>query len=191
MKVSADGRKAGLRYSTVTSSSPERPRIPHSRSYQVTPEGLSIARFLTRVTQRFLIPGLGQLTGTGPPGSARQTAPTRPRSPASPSRHLSSPDHPQSRRPTRAQPQESHTPQLDSKFRIPAGKDNLPSGPVAMTGVPAIRRAISVALPPGPNPLRSHRVARFSVPTRSRAEMMADDGLASPRYCPCWLPRDL
>ena len=60
----------------------------------------------------------------------------------------------------------------------------------AMTGVPAIRRAISVALPPGPNPLRSHRVARFSVPTRSRAEMMADDGLAWPRYRPCWLPRD-
>jgi hypothetical protein len=58
-------------------------------------------------------------------------------------------------------------------------------------GVPAIRRAISVALPRGPNPLRSHRVARFSVPTRSRAEMMADDGLASPRYCRCWLPRDL
>ena len=53
------------------------------------------------------------------------------------------------------------------------------------------QRAISVALPPGPDPLRSHRVARFSVPTRSRAEMMADDGSASPRYCPCWLPRDL
>ena len=43
-------------------------RTPHSRSYQVTPEGLSIALFLTRVTQRFLIPGLAQLTGTGPPG---------------------------------------------------------------------------------------------------------------------------
>ena len=44
-------------------------RIPHSRSYQVTPEGLTIALFLTRVTQRFLIPGLAQLTGTGPPAS--------------------------------------------------------------------------------------------------------------------------
>src|SRR5271166_5215998 len=44
-------------------------RIPHSRRYQVTPEGLTIALFLTRVTQRFLIPGLAQLTSTGPPGS--------------------------------------------------------------------------------------------------------------------------
>jgi len=51
-------------------------RIPHSRSYQVTPEGLSIALFLTRVTQRFLIPGLAQLTST----AARLTAaPGRPR----------------------------------------------------------------------------------------------------------------
>jgi hypothetical protein len=49
-------------------------RIPHSRSYQVTPEGLSIALFLTRVTQRFLIPGLAQLTSTGPPGSPLRQA---------------------------------------------------------------------------------------------------------------------
>ena len=49
-------------------------RTPHSRSYQVTPEGLSIALFLTRVTQRFLIPGLAQLTGTGPPGSPLRQA---------------------------------------------------------------------------------------------------------------------
>ncbi|MGH9477506.1 MAG: hypothetical protein ACRD1C_14475 [Terriglobales bacterium] len=49
-------------------------RIPHSRSYQVTPEGLSIALFLTRVTQRFLIPGLAQLTATGPPGSPLRQA---------------------------------------------------------------------------------------------------------------------
>jgi len=47
-------------------------RIPHSRSYQVTPEGLTIALFLTRVTQRFLIPGLAQLTG--PPGSPLRQA---------------------------------------------------------------------------------------------------------------------
>ena len=102
-------------------------RIPHSRSYQVTAEGLSIALFLTRVTQRVLIPGLAQLTGTGPPGSA--AAPGRPRLQGRDHRLAqqasSSPDHRQSRRPTRAQPQESHTPQLDSKFRIPAGKDNL------------------------------------------------------------------
>jgi hypothetical protein len=37
---------------------------------------------------------------------------------------------------------------------------------------------------------RAAAVAGVSVPTRSRAEMMADDGLASPRYCCCWLPRD-
>jgi hypothetical protein len=49
-------------------------RTPHSRSYQVTPEGLTIALFLTRVTQRFLIPGLAQLTSTGPPGSPLRQA---------------------------------------------------------------------------------------------------------------------
>ena len=70
-------------------------RTPHSRSYQVTPEGLSIALFLTRVTQRFLIPGLASSPAPARPAHrcARQTAPTRPRSPASPSRHPSSPDH--------------------------------------------------------------------------------------------------
>ena len=43
-------------------------RIPHSRNYQVTDDGLSIALFLTRLTQRLLIPGLAQLTSPGPPG---------------------------------------------------------------------------------------------------------------------------
>ena len=33
-------------------------RIPHSRAYQVTDDGLTIALFLTRLTQRLLIPGL-------------------------------------------------------------------------------------------------------------------------------------
>ena len=46
-------------------------RIPHSRSYQVTPDGLSIALFLTRLAQRVLIPGLAQLTSPGPPGRSR------------------------------------------------------------------------------------------------------------------------
>jgi hypothetical protein len=46
-------------------------RIPHSRSYQVTADGLSIALFFTRLTQRVLIPGLAQLTGTGPPTGTR------------------------------------------------------------------------------------------------------------------------
>ncbi|MGH3259308.1 MAG: hypothetical protein ACRDOU_28565, partial [Streptosporangiaceae bacterium] len=43
-----------------------------------------------------------------------------------PGRHHWPPDHSQSRLPSRIRPQEPHTPQLDSKFRIPAGKDNLP-----------------------------------------------------------------
>ena len=43
-------------------------RIPHSRAYQVTEDGLSTALFLTRLTQRLLIPGLAQLTSPGPPG---------------------------------------------------------------------------------------------------------------------------
>ena len=42
-------------------------RIPHSRNYQVTADGLSTALFLTRLTQRLLIPGLAQLTSPGPP----------------------------------------------------------------------------------------------------------------------------
>ncbi|HLX52040.1 MAG TPA: hypothetical protein VKS82_27250 [Streptosporangiaceae bacterium] len=46
-------------------------RIPHSRSYQVTTDGLTIALFLTRVAQRLLIPGLTQLTDPGPPPGTR------------------------------------------------------------------------------------------------------------------------
>jgi hypothetical protein len=46
-------------------------RIPHSRSYQVTADGLSIALFLTRLTQRLLIPGLTELTSPGPPGRSQ------------------------------------------------------------------------------------------------------------------------
>src|SRR6266851_3955929 len=46
-------------------------RIPHSRAYQVTEDGLTIALFLTRLTQRVLIPGLAQLTSPGPPGRSR------------------------------------------------------------------------------------------------------------------------
>jgi len=42
-------------------------RIPHSFRYQVTPAGLHQARFLTRLTQRLLIPGLSQLTDPSPP----------------------------------------------------------------------------------------------------------------------------
>src|SRR5229473_1354665 len=40
-------------------------------AYQVTADGLTIALFLTRLTQRLLIPGLAQLTSPGPPGRSR------------------------------------------------------------------------------------------------------------------------
>ena len=46
-------------------------RIPHSRAYQVTEDGLTIALFLTRVAQRLLIPGLAELTSPRPPGRSR------------------------------------------------------------------------------------------------------------------------
>ncbi len=46
-------------------------RIPHSRSYQVTSDGLTTALFLTRLAQRFLIPGLAQLTSTSPLADTR------------------------------------------------------------------------------------------------------------------------
>ncbi len=46
-------------------------RIPHSRTYQVTTGGLTIALFLTRLARRLLIPGLAQLASPGPPGRSR------------------------------------------------------------------------------------------------------------------------
>jgi hypothetical protein len=46
-------------------------RIPRSRTCQVTADGLTIALFLTRLARRFLIPGLAQLAGTGPPADTR------------------------------------------------------------------------------------------------------------------------
>ena len=58
-------------------------RIPHSRSYQVTEDGLTIALFLTRLTQRLLIPGLAQLTAPDHPAAARAPA-SRPRLPRRP-----------------------------------------------------------------------------------------------------------
>ena len=75
-------------------------RIPHSRSYQLTADGLSTALFFTRLTRRVIIPALAELTSAGPRPAARcarPTAPTRPPSPTSPSRHPSPPDHSQSR----------------------------------------------------------------------------------------------
>ncbi len=46
-------------------------RIPHSRAYQVTADGLAIALFFTRLAQRLLIPGLAQLTDPSPPPGTR------------------------------------------------------------------------------------------------------------------------
>jgi hypothetical protein len=42
-------------------------RIPHSRSYQLTANGLSTALFFTRLTRRVIIPALADLAGVGPP----------------------------------------------------------------------------------------------------------------------------
>ena len=52
-------------------------RIPHSFRYQVTLAGLRQALFLTRLTQRFLIPGLAELTDPSPPAPARLRAAAR------------------------------------------------------------------------------------------------------------------
>jgi hypothetical protein len=52
-------------------------RIPHSFRYQVTLAGLHQARFLTRLTQRLLIPGLAELTGPSPPAPSRLRAAAR------------------------------------------------------------------------------------------------------------------
>src|SRR5690349_4761695 len=49
-------------------------RIPHSFRYRVTLAGLRQALFLTRLTQRFLIPGLAELTDASPPAPARLRA---------------------------------------------------------------------------------------------------------------------
>ena len=46
-------------------------RIPHSFRCQVTAAGIRRALFLTRLTQRFLIPGLAELTDPSPPAPAR------------------------------------------------------------------------------------------------------------------------
>ena len=52
-------------------------RIPHSFRYQVTLAGLHQARFLTRLTQRLLIPGLAELTDPSPPAPSRLRAAAR------------------------------------------------------------------------------------------------------------------
>jgi hypothetical protein len=52
-------------------------RIPHSFRYQVTTAGIHQARFLTRLTQQLLIPGLAQLTDPSPPVPTRLRAADR------------------------------------------------------------------------------------------------------------------
>ena len=52
-------------------------RIPHTFRYQVTPAGLRQALFLTRLTQRLLIPGLAELTDPSPPAPSRLRAAAR------------------------------------------------------------------------------------------------------------------
>ena len=52
-------------------------RIPRTFRYQVTTAGLRQALFLTRLTQRLLIPGLAQLTDPSPPAPARLRAAAR------------------------------------------------------------------------------------------------------------------
>ena len=52
-------------------------RIPHSFRYQVTPAGLRHALFLTRLTQRLLIPGLAELTDPSPPAPSKLRAAAR------------------------------------------------------------------------------------------------------------------
>jgi len=46
-------------------------RISDTRSYQLTPTGLAHALFLTHLAQRFLIPGLSQITDPDPPIDSR------------------------------------------------------------------------------------------------------------------------
>jgi hypothetical protein len=52
-------------------------RIPHTFRYQVTPAGHRQALFLTRLTQRLLIPGLAELTDPPPPPPPRGGAAAR------------------------------------------------------------------------------------------------------------------
>jgi hypothetical protein len=52
-------------------------RIPHTFRYQVTAAGIRQARFLTRVTQRLVIPGLAQLTAPSLPAPSRLRAADR------------------------------------------------------------------------------------------------------------------
>jgi len=52
-------------------------RVPRTHRYQITPAGIRTALFLTRLNQRFLIPGIAQITGTSPPAHSTPRAAAR------------------------------------------------------------------------------------------------------------------
>jgi hypothetical protein len=126
---------------------PARPRLPGHRrrpDHRPVPHPAGPAAPDTR--------SRAQLTSPGPPGRSGSGKPT---SPASIPRRITPPaaitrsNH----EPACTCHQPSHTPQLDSKFKIPAGKDNLPwlpSRPTAMRECQPSGGAASMALPPGP-----------------------------------------
>jgi len=45
-------------------------RIPRTHRYHITPGGISQALLLTRLNQRFLIPGMAQVTGPSRPADS-------------------------------------------------------------------------------------------------------------------------
>jgi len=52
-------------------------RIPRTHRYTITPGGIRTALFLTRLSQRFLIPGMAQVTDPSPPAPSRLRAASR------------------------------------------------------------------------------------------------------------------
>ncbi|MEV0230197.1 hypothetical protein [Nonomuraea sp. NPDC050786] len=52
-------------------------RVPRSRTYKVISTGIEYALFLAHLAQRFLIPGLAQITDPDPPADSRLRAASR------------------------------------------------------------------------------------------------------------------
>ena len=52
-------------------------RIPRTHRYTITPGGIRKALFLTRLSQRFLIPGIAQVTDPSPPAHSTLRAASR------------------------------------------------------------------------------------------------------------------
>ena len=101
-------------------------RIPHSRSYQVTADGLSTALFFTRLSQTRHHPALAEhRRRRRRPAArcARQTALTRRQSPTSPARpHSASSHDPSTKQPLASRHQSQHATQVDSTGEIPCGE---------------------------------------------------------------------